>query len=451
MPLLDRELDVLHVAVVVLEPRHRVEQLLVRLGEALRHLFDGLRRADAGDDVLALRIDEVLAVDALLAGRRVAREAHAGRRALALVPEHHLHDVDGRAEIVRDVVRAPVDVRARVLPRLEDGEDRAAELLARILRERAADLLAVDVLEGLDERRQVVRAQVDVELDAAIALQVRERPLETMAVDAVDDLAEHLDQAPVRVACEARVARRPDEPSHGVVAQAEVEDRVHHPRHRDRGAGAHGQEERVLGVAEALSGLLLEAGDVLVDLVVEPWNLVAAVHERAAGVGGDGEAGGDGNPELGHLSQPDSLAAEELAATVGGLVERVYVPGHERRCCHTLKTAHADDHRHRRFPERGDVRVRTRVTPAAGASSSTSRIAAVRRPPGRAPRRFHALLLLPLAAGGPARARPRPRRHLRLRGQHGEHARRLARSTASTGSSARRGTPASSSPAGAPG
>ncbi len=67
--LLDRELDVLHVAVVALERRHRLEELVVRLGQPSAHLLERLRRADAGDDVLALSVDEVLAV------RRPARRS----------------------------------------------------------------------------------------------------------------------------------------------------------------------------------------------------------------------------------------------------------------------------------------------------------------------------------------------------------------------------------------
>ena len=62
-PLLDRELDVLHVAVVLLEPADRVEQLRVRLGQQLLHPLDRLGRADPGDDVLALRVLEELAVE----------------------------------------------------------------------------------------------------------------------------------------------------------------------------------------------------------------------------------------------------------------------------------------------------------------------------------------------------------------------------------------------------
>jgi len=54
-----------------------------------------------------------------------------------------------------------------------------------------------------------------------------------VAVDAVDDLAVHLREPPVRIACEAHVSGRARETFDRVVVQAEVEDRVHHPRHRD--------------------------------------------------------------------------------------------------------------------------------------------------------------------------------------------------------------------------
>ena len=62
--LLDRELDVAHVAVVVLELLHHAEQLLVRLGELVAHRVERLGDADAGDDVFALRVREEVAVRA---------------------------------------------------------------------------------------------------------------------------------------------------------------------------------------------------------------------------------------------------------------------------------------------------------------------------------------------------------------------------------------------------
>ena len=60
-------------------------------------------------------------------------------------------------------------------------------------------------------------------------------------------------------------------------------------------------------------------------------------HVGAAGVGRDREAGRDGQPERGHLGEADPLAAEQLAAAVGGLVEVVDEAcrcGHRADCYH---------------------------------------------------------------------------------------------------------------------
>src|SRR4029079_502577 len=156
-----------------------------------------------GDDVLTLRVDEVLAVHALLAGRGVPGEADAGGRVLALVAEDHLHDVDRGAEVVGDPVHVAVDLSARRLPGVEDGVDRAAQLLARVLREAAAGVALVDLPGALD-------GVVDAE---------------ALVRDVVDRLAEHLDQAAVAVARERLVAGRACETLDRLVVEPDVEDR----------------------------------------------------------------------------------------------------------------------------------------------------------------------------------------------------------------------------------
>src|SRR5439155_2486936 len=103
-----------------------------------------------------------------------------------------------------------------------------------------------------------------------------------------------------------------------------VQDRVHHPRHRDRRARAHGYEQRVARIAEALAGPLLERLNVVLDLVLEPGGeLVVRLHVRPARLGGDREPGRDRHPELRHLGESHSLSAEELTPAFGRLVEVV--------------------------------------------------------------------------------------------------------------------------------
>ena len=118
LPLLDRELEVLHVAEVILEDLREPDQLAMRGSEAglLRELGDRLRRANPGDDVLALRVRQELAVQLGRTGGRVAGECHAGRAVIAEVTEHHRLHVDGGADRGRDAVELAVVVRARVVP-----------------------------------------------------------------------------------------------------------------------------------------------------------------------------------------------------------------------------------------------------------------------------------------------------------------------------------------------
>ena len=84
-----------------------------------------LGRADAGDDVLALRVDQIFAVENVFPGGRIAGEAHASGAIGAHIAEHHRLDVDRSAPIRRDVMQAAISVGARVFPAAEDRANRA--------------------------------------------------------------------------------------------------------------------------------------------------------------------------------------------------------------------------------------------------------------------------------------------------------------------------------------
>ena len=147
--------------------------------------------------------------------------------------------------------------------------------------------------------------------------------LEELAVDAQHGLAEHLDQAAVGVPREALVAGLRGEPGDGLVGEADVEDGVHHAGHRELRAGAYGYQQRVVGLAELLAHLLLEGVEVRADLVAQRRGLRAAVEVDLAGLGGDGEAGRDGQTQVGHLGEVGTLAAEEVLEVLVALGEVV--------------------------------------------------------------------------------------------------------------------------------
>ena len=260
LAVLDRELDVLHVGEVLLQVvldlvelgidrgHHLLERGVLRgavllgdvlrLGPALRTLDgDLLRGADAGHDVLALGVDEILAVEDVLARGGVAREGYAGGRVAAHVTEDHRLHRDCRAPLGGDVVELAVEDGALVHPRAEDGADGAPELIPRVGREVLAGLGLHGGLELGDELLQVVGRQVRVVLHAAQGLLLLDDDLERIVVllrcglHAEHHVAVHLHETAVRVPGEAGVARELGHGLHGLVVHTQVEDRVHHAGH----------------------------------------------------------------------------------------------------------------------------------------------------------------------------------------------------------------------------
>ena len=80
--------------------------------------FDGdlLRRADAGNYVFALSVDQVFAVEDVLAGGGIAAEGHAGGAIVAHIAVYHSLYVDGRTPFFGDLVHAAIYDGAFVHP-----------------------------------------------------------------------------------------------------------------------------------------------------------------------------------------------------------------------------------------------------------------------------------------------------------------------------------------------
>jgi hypothetical protein len=135
----DRELHVLHVAVVTFELVGRLQKLAVTIRH---HFFEGrvaartlvlsdtvlfgptprglardlLRRANAGDHIFTLCVDEELAEELAFAVAWVARECDPGRAGAAHVAEHHCLHVDSGTPRVGNIVEFAVDLRTVIVP-----------------------------------------------------------------------------------------------------------------------------------------------------------------------------------------------------------------------------------------------------------------------------------------------------------------------------------------------
>ena len=164
-----------------------------------------------------------------------------------------------------------------------------------------------------DQVLHVLGVQLHVLLDALLGLDVVDDLLEALLAQLHHHVGEHLDEAAVGVVGKAGIVGVLGQALHHGVVEAQVEDGVHHAGHGGAGAGAHGNQQGVLGIAELLAADGLHLAQVLVDLGLDVRvDLAAVVIILGAGLGGDGEALGHGHAQIGHLSQVGALAAQQL-------------------------------------------------------------------------------------------------------------------------------------------
>ena len=320
---LDGELDVLHVLVGILQLFRQPAKLPVDIGHGALQLAYGHGGADARHDVLALSVDEELAVQLVLAVGRVSGEADARAAVFAQVAEDHGYDVDRRPQVVGNPVDLPVGHGARDVPAPEHGLDGPAKLLPRVGREVPPRRLLIDLPVLGDQLLQRLSRDLEVLGDPEPIPAGRERGLEAVGVHLVHDVAEHLDETAVAVEGEAPVAGYGGQPLDGLVVQSQVQYRLHHPRHGDGRTGAHRNQKRVFPVSEALARLLLQRLDGLFDPIPDRIHDPGVLHVPAADLRREDEPGRDGKPALHHLAEVGSLAPQEQLLVALALLQVV--------------------------------------------------------------------------------------------------------------------------------
>ena len=130
------ELEVLHVFEVMFKDCADFHQIFVRGRHFRRQIGNRMRRPYARDDVFALRVDQIFAIEDFFAGGGIARECDPCRACFPHVAEDHRLHVDCRAPVVRDAVIPAINDCTIVHPRAENRADRAPKLFGWILRKR---------------------------------------------------------------------------------------------------------------------------------------------------------------------------------------------------------------------------------------------------------------------------------------------------------------------------
>ena len=123
---------------------------------------------------------------------------------------------------------------------------------------------------------------------------------------------EHLNEPAVGVKGKPAVCSGRCHPFHGDIVQSEVQDGIHHARHRKNRAGSNGKQQRIRGVAKLLPCFLFGCFQARLDLLrqalrkaIPDFIILTAYFRR------NGHARRYRQPDSGHLRQTGALAAEQ--------------------------------------------------------------------------------------------------------------------------------------------
>ena len=96
---------------MLLKFRADLHQLIEYRLIPLSHLSNWRRGTNAGNNILALGVDEKFAIELVLAGRGVACKRHACAGIFAHIAKHHRLHIDGGAIETSDLIDLPVGNR----------------------------------------------------------------------------------------------------------------------------------------------------------------------------------------------------------------------------------------------------------------------------------------------------------------------------------------------------
>ncbi len=187
-------------------------------------------------------IDEVFTIEEIFSRCGIAAEAYAGSAGLTHIAEYHSHNTNRGTPLIGYAFHLAIENSALIHPTAEYGTYRAPELLHGIVGEVMTCLVLNSGLEFSNKQFELVNIEVLIKLDATDTFNLLNNGFEGVYILFIDGfhaknhIAVHLYEAAIAVIDEVGVVGLLDHTFRHDVIQSEVEDGIHHARHRGSGS-----------------------------------------------------------------------------------------------------------------------------------------------------------------------------------------------------------------------
>ena len=312
------EFHILHIFVVSFQVIADVDQFLIQVRpfffqrSTVAFGSHRLRRTNTGNNVFTLSIYQIFAVVNVFAGSRVTREANAGSAVVAGITEDHGLNVNGCTPVARNVVQFAVSNGAVNHPGAEYGADAGPQLIPGILRNDFAEFLA-DFFIFVNQFFQIFGGQIRIGLVAFGFFHIFQSFFIEVQISAQNHVGEHLQETTVRVVGKSFGTGSFSQSFNGFIVQTEVQNRVHHARHGNAGAGTYGEQQRVVGIGKFFAHDFFNVSNGGSDLILQICGigLIVVVIIRT-NFCCNRKSGRNGQTDLVHFSQVGTFTAQEI-------------------------------------------------------------------------------------------------------------------------------------------
>ena len=210
-------------------------------------------------------------------------------------------------------VQPAVGEGAIVVPGFEHRLDGQPELLVRILGETRTRFFFDEGGVFVHQFDQVIRRQIQVGPGAFALFHGRNLRFEVVVLHFENHVAEHVDEPAIAVVCEASVARFFLEGGDRLVVHSEIQDGIHHARHRIARARAHAHQKRILIAAELRPHRLFQTRHLFLHVLPESPGKRVLFQVIDANLRGDGETRRHRYVQTRHLREIRALATQQIA------------------------------------------------------------------------------------------------------------------------------------------
>ena len=277
---------------------------------------DLLGRADTGNHVFALSVDEKFAVEIFVfAGGWVTGKCHAGSGIVAGVAENQCLNINRCTDQAPDVVDFPVADGTGIIPGFKHSLDTPVELIHRVGGEIAAGSFFDDFFVCGNKFFKVIGSQFVIQFDLAGFFQGFQSVFKQIRINVHNYIAEHLDKSAEAVQHKAFIAGKVDQCLYGNIVQTQIEHGIHHTGHGGSRSAANGYQQRVGAFAEGFAQFLFQFCQCGIHLRCDLGKefLFADLAEFGAGFSGDGKSGRYRQSQCRHTGEVRTLTPEQSA------------------------------------------------------------------------------------------------------------------------------------------